>query len=227
MSTNQEMPSVEETLNKTDLGHIINENKRPIMIVFGIALVLILGYSVMTSVQATKHKEKLDKVFTIEQTVFTTFLGLKDGEIKPEQLTSFKTAMAGISNEFLAHPSLTPPFIEALNKLDTAQALDDSVLKMAQTWIGKMDKRGHMYTISAIRVAGLLEDRSKADESIAILEGIIANKTEFLLDRVNFDLGRIFYKKGNKEKATAHLTKVMETEQSEFKTIAKIYLSEL
>ena len=227
MSTNQEMPSVEETLNKTDLGHIINENKRPIMIVFGITLALILGYSVMTSVQESNHKEKLDKVFTIEQTVFTTFLGLKDEELKAEKIDSFKTALQGISNEYLAHPSLTPPFIEALNKLDGAKALDDSILKMAQTWIGKMDKRAHIYTISAIRVAGLLEDRNKADESIVLLEGILANKSDFLVDRVNFDLGRIFYKKGNKEKATEYLTKVMETEQSEFKTIAKIYLSEL
>lgn len=227
MSTNQEMPSVEETLNKTDLGHVINENKRPIMIVFGVTLALILGYAVMTSVQATKHKEKLDKVFTIEKTVFTTFLSLKNEEIKPEQLTSFKAGLTGIANEFLAHPLLTPPFIEGLNKLDGAKAIDESVMTMAQTWIGKMDKRGHLYTITAIRVAGLLEDRKNPDASIKILEGIVANKTKFLVDRVNFDLGRIFYKMGNKAKATEYLTKVVETEQSEFKTIAKIYLSEL
>ena len=70
MSTNQEAPSVEETLNKTDLGQVINDNKKPILIIGVIILVLIAAYSVMLQVQKSSRMEELDKAFKVEDSLF-------------------------------------------------------------------------------------------------------------------------------------------------------------
>ena len=51
MSTNQNAPSVEDTLAKTDLGSTISEYKRPILITGAVILVLIIAYSVSMQVQ--------------------------------------------------------------------------------------------------------------------------------------------------------------------------------
>ena len=226
MATNQEAESIEKTLEatleRTDFGHIINENKKPILIIGGIILLLIAGYSIMETVQSNKRSEKLDSLFKVEDTVFNAY---NDGKIDDN---AFKTAFAGISNEFQAEPNLVPPMLKSINKLETNKALDPATLDKVKAWLGKMDKKNYLYLFAAIRVAAIYEDHNQVNESISLLEGLIANKADFMLDKIHFDLGRFYKENGDKEKAKSHFNSVVALEQeSEFKSIAKIYLGEL
>jgi predicted negative regulator of RcsB-dependent stress response len=226
MAANQEAETIEKaletTLEKTDFGHIINENKRPILIVGAIILLLIIGYSVMETVQSNKRSEKLDSIFKVEQSVFNAYLDGKSDD------NAFKTAFASISNEFQAEPNLVPPMMKAINKLEANKALDQSTLDKVTTWLSKMDKKNYLYLFTALRVAAIYEDHNQINKSIALLDGLIKNNTDFMLDRIHFDLGRFYLATGEKDKAKNHFNSVISLEQeSEFKSVAKIYLSEL
>lgn len=221
MSSNQEAPSVEETLNKTDLGQVINDNKKPILIIGAIVLALILAYSIMVQVNKSRNFETLDKVFKIEQSLFTPYLESKE---KPDV---FIGKLLKMENEFHAHASLTPAFLSSLNKLIEDKGMTKEVVDFSKTWINKMDQKGNLFVLSGIRVAAILEDRDRASESIEILEGMIGNKIEFLSDKIHFELGRMLVAQGKKDEAKEHLQIVVDAETpSEFKTMAKIYLNE-
>lgn len=220
-SKQQEAPSVEETLEKTEFGHIINENKKPILIIGAIVLVLILAYAVMVQVKESKQFEELDKVFKVESSLFSPYL---EGSEKADQ---FKTKLLKMENEFQAHASLTPPFLAGLNKLQEDKALNKETVDFAKKWISKMDQKSTLYVLSGVRVAAILEDQGRENESIEILSGMIANNVDFLTDKIHFDLGRMMMKAGQKEEAKKHLQKVVDAETpSEYKTMAKIYLNE-
>lgn len=217
----QEAPSVEETLNKTDLGQVINDNKRPILIFGAVIVLLIIAYSVMVQVSANKTAEELDRAFKVRSELFIPFLEGK------EKADVFKTKLLKMENTFQANPNLTPEFLGSLNKLVEDKALDKPTLDFAVKWIGKMNKKSNLYILSALRVSALLEDNARADEAIAILQGMIDNKADFLADKIHFDLGRMLMDKGEKEKAKSHFQFVVDAEEvSEFRTMAKIYLNE-
>lgn len=226
MATNQKAETIEKTLEKTlektDFGHIINENKRIILIVGVIVLVLIIGYSVMETVQSNKRSERLDSLFKVEQTVFTDYIDGKSDD------KTFKTAFLAISNEFQAEPNLVPSMVKAINKLEKNKALDQRTLDKVKAWLTKMDKKNYLYLFTAVRVAAIYEDHGQVNESISLLEGLVANKADFMLDRIYFDLGRFYMSTGDKSKAIENFNKVIGLkEESEFKNIAKIYLGEL
>ena len=221
MSSNQEAPSVEETLNKTDLGQVINDNKKPILIVGAIIVALILAYSVMLQIQKSTRIEELDKAFKVEDSLFNPYL---DGKIQADE---FKTKLLSMENEYQAHVSLTPPFLSSVNKLMEDKALTKDVVDFSKKWISKMDQKGNLYVLSGLRVTAILEDRGREVEAIEILEKMLANNVDFLTDKIHFDLGRMLMDQGKKEEAKTHFKEVVEAESaSEYKTMAKIYLNE-
>ncbi len=220
MATNQEAPSLEETLEKTDLGHVINENKKMIMIIGGVLVAAILAYSVSESMNTKNHYAKLDRVFTVEQTVFDVYLG-KKGEAKV-----FIQALAGINNELIAEPNLIPPFLEALNKLSEAGLVDQSVLTIGQTWLDRISKSNFLHTLLAIRLAALNEDANKLDQSVKLLEGLVGKKSMLLKDKIHFELGRLYLAKGDEATAKERFDYIFKNhENSDFATLAKVYLS--
>ncbi len=217
----QEAPSVEETLNKTDLGQVIADNKRPIMILGAVVVLLIIAYSIMVQVSASKAAAELDRAFKKRVELFKPFL---EGAEKDD---AFKAKLLKMDSDYLASPNLTPDFFTALNKLADDKAMDKATLDFALKWIGKMNKKNNLYILSALRTTALLEDNDRADEAITLLQEMLSNKIEFLNDKVNFDLGRMLLAKGEKEKARPHFQAVVDAKDvSEFQTMAKIYLNE-
>lgn len=221
MSSKQEAPSVEETLKKTDLGQVINENKKPILIIGAIILALILAYSVMVQVNQSKAIENLDKAFKAESTLFDKYL---EGT---EKADAFNTKLLAVDTKYYGNPSLTPPFLSSLNKLIEDKAMTKEVVDLSKIWISKMDQKGNLYVLSGLRVAAILEDRDRASEGIEILQGMVGNNIEFLSDKINFDLGRMLKDAGQNDKAREYLQKVVDSKTpSEFKSMAKIFLNE-
>lgn len=226
MASNQEAESLEKTLEttleKTDFGHMINENKRPILIIGAIILLLIIGYSVMDTVQSNKKVEHMENIFKVEDSVFNAYL---EGKTTAD---AFKTAFAGISNEFMAEPNLVPVMLQAMNKLEEAKGMDNATLDKIGMWLNKMDKKNYLYLFTALRMAAIYENHAQVDKGIAILSELIANKGDFMLDQVHFSLGRLYKIKGDTAAATKEFQAVVDMqEDSEFKNMAKIYLSEL
>lgn len=222
MATNQEAQTLEETLNKTDLGHIINENKKPIMVAGALIIAIIIGYAIFDQMNQSKKYEKLDQIFALEQSLFQSFADKKITSV------DFKAKLAGINNELIAEPNLIPLFMDSINALDQAGEADDAVLSIANNWLSKLNKNSPMFIFLGLRVAALSEDLGKTDEAISTLESLVGNRTNILKDKVHFDLVRLYVKKGDINKANERFETLKKNhEKSEFVKLGNIFLNGL
>ncbi|MBD64236.1 MAG: hypothetical protein CME62_03460 [Halobacteriovoraceae bacterium] len=215
-------PSVEETLEKTDFGQLINENKKPILIIAAIVVVLIIGYAIFAQMQKAQQKERLEDVFKVESSVFIPFLEDKS------EASDYRAKLNGIDAEYIGEPNLVPSFLQALNKLKEKDSLTSADAETAQKWLDNIDKRSELYLLTGLRVAVLHENLGQNEKAIAVLEDLKGKNYGVLTDRVHFELGRLYVAQGNKEKAQENLQKVIDSkEQNQFKSMATIYMSEL
>ena len=222
MTTNQETQTLEETLDKTDLGHVINENKKPILIAGAIIVIAIIAYSIMNQIAAKGKYEKLDRVFSVEQSVFNTFMEDKT------KATAFKIALSKINNELVADPNLIPVFMSAINKLDQAGEVDLNTIAIADKWMQKLNKSNALFLFFAMRIAALKEDAKQTKEAIAILESLVGHKTNLLKDKIHFDLGRMYLASGDKTTANERFKFLFDNHKdSQFAKLAKLYLNGL
>ncbi len=224
MATNQEAQTLDETLNKTDLGHVINEHRKSVLIAAAVMITVIIGYAIFDQISIQNKNEKLDRLFTVEQTVFKPFLEQKENA----DSATFITSLNGINNELIAEPNLIPLFMESLNKLSQLGKMDAAVIATTQKWLDRMNKSSFLHTLLAVRLAALYEDAAQLDKAITTLELLLANKKDLLKDKIYFELGRMYLAKGDKNLAKERFDYLFENHaQSEFAKNAKILMSEL
>ena len=217
---NQEAPSLEETLNKTDFGQMINENKVLIMIIGAVIVAIILGYSIFSHQSNEKRLEVLDEIYTLESKVFTPFL---EDKIKSDE---FISKLSGIDKVYIGEANLVPQFILALNKMDLASGLNQEVLGIAKNWLKNINKSNSLYLFLSLRVSAIQEDLGMKKEAIATLEGLVANKTGILKDKIHYDLTRLYYSEGDLVKAQERLKYIEDNyKDSQFIKLGKIILS--
>ncbi len=222
MSTNQEVPTLEQTLEKTGFGHMINENKKLILVLGAIVIAMILAYSVFVQVSATKAQEKLDEIYVVESSVFSTYLEGKS------DMTAFKAGLAGITDDYIASPVLVPPFLAAINKLEDENGIDEAVMMSVEKWLGKLHKTDYLYLFMALRVSALYEDQGDSKKAISLLEGLSAQKSDLLKDKVSYELGRLYLSEGNKADAQSKFDAVLKDyPDSEYAKLAKMYMGGL
>lgn len=224
MATNQETPTLEETLNRTDLGHIINENKKPIMIAAAIIVLAIIGYSISDHMRSESRLAKLDKVFDLEKSLFQGYLTDK---VKDQE---FISGVVTIENDLVGHPNLVPVFIDAINKLDENSAVNAEIISTTEKWAKHVSKSSFLHLFLSVRLSALYEDAGNLDMAISTLESLVANKSKILKNKIYFDLGRLYLAKGDKGTAQERLNALLGEDSvkgTEFETMANILLSEI
>lgn len=224
MATNQDAQTLEETLDKTDLGHIINENRKLILTLSFIVIIGIVAYSIQGHLSNEKKLVQLDKAFEVENTIFTPFISDKTkGE-------DFIKELEKVEMDLVGNPNLVPVLIEAINKLDEQNLVNEKVISLAQKWQKHLSKSHYLNLFLSVRLAGLYEDANKLDEAIATLENLIAFKSNIMKEKIYFDLGRLYLKKGDKQKAQERFDYILKNEKlnnSEYAKLIKLYLGEL
>lgn len=221
MATNQDVQSIEEALNKTDLGHVINENKKPIIVVAIIGILCIIAYSFVNYKNNQDSLAELDDIHQIETNVFAP---LQEGKIES---TEFMKKLAAIDEKYAAHPNLIPPFMAALNTLGV-KAQDDMILDIAKVWARDLDKSSSLGIFFNIRVAALAEDMGKKEDAIKLLNEALNKSYPVLKDKILFDLVRINLQLGKTEEAQKHFaTLEKDHKDSEYTELANLFIKEL
>jgi tetratricopeptide (TPR) repeat protein len=222
MSTNQDVQSMEETLNKTDLGSLINENKKTVGVIAALLVVGLITFVGYSRVRESNQKEMLNKAFALEQSVFEAY---QTNKLKSED---FLAKFQAIDSSFYGQENLYPPLIAALTKLKADKKLNEEVMGKVQLWLNALDKRSRLYLITGLSVASLWEDLQKYDRSIGIYEELKKRPSDLLKDQIFFNLGRMYMKTQDKAAAQKHFEFIFkEYSDTEFAQLARLYLSEL
>lgn len=225
MTTKNETADInlDETLNKTDLGQIINDNKKPILIGFMVILIAIVAYSFFNYQQNISQEEDLTQAYEIKNTVFTPYF---EDKIKTAELFQ---KLEKVPADLVGHVSLVPSLLEAIKKAHTASESELlSHLSLIESWYSNVKGQGKLDLFFTLSLIALYEDNKMEQKAITEVERLISQKSEVLKSHLYLTLGRLYTNVGNQEKAKSTFKYLLEKyPNSNEVSLAKIYLNKL
>lgn len=220
MSEATQTQTLEQTLNKTDFGHLIYEYRKPFIALLVAVLVTSLAWIFWKDAQKKSALETSVQVFEFQS---KTWADAQSGKIQPAELVS---TFKNLSKEVQTAPVMIPVALEMGKFLFEKNSLEDaeSILSVVA--------EGNQHPVSAfflgMQRAVILEKLGKNNEAIAVLEKLAEVKDVLMPARVQVELGRLYLAAGEKGKAQTQFDQVVSTNPNgEEAKLAKLYLAQL
>ncbi|MFL5783295.1 MAG: tetratricopeptide repeat protein [Bacteriovoracaceae bacterium] len=218
-TTQPQTPTLEQTLNRTDLGHFLYENRKPFFGALIAVVVCVLAFVGWKQMQEAKAIDQSVKVYEFQT---KTWDEAKNNKMTPQELVQkFNALPAEVQNA----PVMVPVALEMgkflYEKGSYAEA--DGVLSKIDVTKNPLAK----FFIGMQRYV-ILEKLGKLDESIATLEEVLKQEGGFMNALVATELGRLYLEKGEKGKAQSQFDYVISTyPNDEHAKLAKLYLAQM
>jgi predicted negative regulator of RcsB-dependent stress response len=218
MSEATQTQTLEQTLNKTDLGHVIYENRK---IFFSVIIAIFIGAGGFVLWKQNRQSEALKNSVSVFNFQSKTWSEAKAGKLPvADLLKSFES----LEKDVQSSPLMIPVGLEMakflFGKNNFAEA--DTILSKLNT-----DHQVAAFFVNLQRSV-ILEKMSKTDEAITLLEKLAQQKEGLMPARVNLELGRLNLLKGEKGKAQTHFDFVINNyPNDEHAKLAKLYLSQM
>lgn len=217
-ATQAQTQTLEQTLNKTDLGHTLYENRKVFIAALVAVLVVCFGYLVW---KQQAHNAQLDaskKVFEFQN---GQWADVKAGKANA---TDVVKAFEGLDESTKKSPVMIPLALEIGKYL-----FDKGMFAEADAVLSKIDTKHPVSSFFiGMQRAVILEKLGKVDEAIAVLEPIAQNKEALMPAKISLDLGRLYLVKGEKGKAQTQFDYIINTFPNDDQAkLAKLYLSQL
>lgn len=210
--------TLEQTLNKTDLGHVIYENRKVFFAAVIAVLVGALGFALWKQSQKSAALETSVKVFEFQK---GTWSDAKAG--KADAATLVK-AFEGLDAKVQNSPSMIPLVLEMGKFLS-----DKGNVAEAEAILSKINPTHpvQMFFVG-LQKAVVFEKAGKLDQAIAALEPLAQNKDGLMPAKVSLELGRLYLAKGEKGKAQTQFDYILSTFPNDDQAkLAKLYLAQL
>lgn len=220
MSEATQTPTLEQTLNKTDLGHVVYEYRK---VFFGLIVAVLVGatgFAIWKQAQKSAALENSVKVFEFQSGIWTD---VKSGKT---EISALVKAFEGLDEKVQTAPVMVPVVLDMgkflYDKGNYSEA--DAILSKVS---GKLNHPVTSFFVSMQR-AVVLEKLGKIDEAVAVLEPLAQDKEALMPGKVSLELGRLYLAKGEKGKAQTQFDYVVTTfPNDEQAKIAKLYLQQL
>jgi predicted negative regulator of RcsB-dependent stress response len=212
--------SIEQTLNKTDFGHLIYEKRK---LFIGLIIVVLIGATAYVGWEQMKKSEALNtsvQVFEFQSGIWSD---VKTGK---KEVSELVTAFNALDAKTQKAPVMLPVVMEISkflsDKGNNAEA--DAILsKLTGSTNGSM-----MTFFVSMQRAVVLEKLGKIDEATKMLEPLAQSKDVLMPAKVSVELGRLYLAQGEKGKAQTQFDYVINTYPNEEQAkIAKLYLSQI
>lgn len=215
----QSSEQVEQTLNKTDFGHLIYENRK---ILFGLLIALMVavtGYLIWKQTQEASATNTAEEVFKFQNTTWTE---AKAGKTTPEALVA---TFNKLPTDVQQAPVMLPIVLEMGQFLYGKGSLNE-----ANSILDKASQKSHIlsqFFVGMQRIV-VLEKLGKTDEAISLLEKLNSDKDVPMPQKVSLELGRLYQLKGEKGKAQTQFQNIIsQYPNDEYAKVAKLYLNQL
>jgi predicted negative regulator of RcsB-dependent stress response len=220
MSEATQTQTLEQTLNRTDLGHVIYENRK---IFFGILIAILVGatgFVLWKQGQKSAALETSVKVFEFQNNTWANVKTGKSGV--PELVKSFENLDANVRSA----PVMLPIVLEIGKFLYEKGQFQEAETILSQATSSAKHPVASFFL--SMQRAAILEKLGKTDEAISVLEPVAQSKEVLMPARVSLELGRLYLAKGEKGKAQTQFDYILSTFPNEAEAkMAKLYLSQL
>lgn len=218
MSETTPSQSLEETLNKTDLGQVIYEKKLLIGGLLAAVLVVVIGWMAISNFKLSQQRKGSALVFEFQNEFWEK---AKAGSISVDELIAGfnsldESAKSSASilplalemSKFLAEKNASKEALELLSGVKASNSLSRFFIT-------------HQKTV-------FLENEGKIDEAISVIEEAKKSKELLMPAYLELVLGRLYLVKKNFNEAKAVFESIITTyPNDEEAKIAKLYLGEI
>lgn len=218
MSDATQTQTLEQTLNKTDFGHTLYENRKIFVSALVAVLIASFGYIIWKQQHHKSAQETSLKVFEFQN---GTWADVKSGKTPATDLVK---SFDSLDSDIKSAPVMVPVALEMGKFLyDKGQFAD------AESILSKVDTKHPVSSFFiGMQRAAILEKLGKTDEAIAVLEPLAQNKEALMPAKISLDLGRLYLLKGEKGKAQTQFDYIMNTFPNDDQArLAKLYLSQI
>jgi len=212
--------NLNQLIDDGELGSIINKNKNQIIAVLAFIVLAVIGYGIYSGAADKSKNEFNTKIYNFEANELKNYNDKSD----PKALV---TAILNIHKTVGNYSGLVPVIIKSSDMLMGGQHLNEAldVLKVGEN----LSKNEYAEYFILSRLAVVYEDLGQDQNAIDVLLKMNSKSLKIFEGKNFLDLGRLYLKQGNKDKAKASFTYVVEKakEEGEFVKLAKLYLSKM
>jgi len=202
----------------------IAKNKIAVYTALGVLVAVIVGFGLFKTFADKSNVEHNTKIYAFETTV------LKEYIANPTDPKAAKALESGVENLHLQmgeYLGLLPVVIKATDALMANSHYTEarSLLSIGE----KIANDDYAEYFIHSRQAVVYEDLGEDKLAIETLEKMTSQSVKIFEGKTYLDLGRLYLKTGNKEKAKASFTHVVEKakDEAEFVKLAQLYLSKM
>ena len=212
--------SLNQIMSDADASSFILKNKSALTgLVVGIILAVI-GFGLYTSFADKSKAEYNTKIYKFENGALKTYA-------QNHEAKALLDAIKSLKGEVGNYPGMVPVIIKSSDELMSQNQLNEA-LEILQ--IGLQTSKNDYGTYFLLnRLAVVYEDLGQDQKAIETLEKMNGHSVKIFEGKNYLDLGRLYLKKGDKDKAKASFNFVVEKakDEVEFVRLAKLYLSKI
>lgn len=211
--------SVSQTLERTDLGHVINDNRRGIIIGGIVVLLAIVAFSIYQYQKSSTAEVQIVDAYHFEKDAVGVFL---EGKMSSEELMKKFESLSPVA---MKSQSILPAVLQSaermMNEKDSANAI-----KLVGMYYENLKSNQFSHYFLGINFAAYLEDAGDSKKALDVLNTAMKAKFETLKDKVYFDIARLSLASGDEKNAKEKFDYVIKTYgESEYAKLAKLYLA--
>jgi predicted negative regulator of RcsB-dependent stress response len=220
MSQATQTQSLEETLNRTDLGHAMYEYRIPLFGAVLAILVGITGYFVWRQSTETAALESSQQVFEFQTKIWPE---AKQEKMTPEALVQ---SFEALDKKVQTSPLMAPLAMEMSRFLVEKGHLSHANTILSR--VGSETKHHITKFFISFQQAVVLERMGNLDEAIAVMDRLAKTRDVLMPAKVSLELGRLHQRKGNVNEARTLFDHVINTYPNEEQAkLARLYLTQL
>ncbi len=212
--------SLNQIMNDDDASSFILKNKNALTgLVVGI-VIAVIAFGLYVNFSDKSKSEFNSKIYTYETGALKNYTQNQDAKALVDALKSLKSVIG-------SYTGLLPVVIKSSDLLMEQGQLNEA-LEVLQIGL-QVSKNDYGTYFVLNRLAVVYEDLGQDQKAIETLEKMNGHSVKIFEGKNYLDLGRLYLKKGDKEKAKASFNFVVEKakDEVEFVRIAKLYLSKI
>jgi predicted negative regulator of RcsB-dependent stress response len=219
MSDATSTQTLEQTLNRTDFGHFMFENRKTFFGALVAVVICVLAFLGWKQMQEASALERSVKVFEFQT---RTWEEAKAGKITPQELVKKYTDLPA---DVQKSPVMVPVALEIGKFLFEKGAFAEADIVLTKVDVSQNPLGKFFVGMQRYVVLGKL---GKTDEAITTLEEVLKQEGGFMNALVAVELGRLYLAKGEKGKAQTQFDYVVSTyPNDEHAKLAKLYLAQM
>lgn len=213
--------NIKEILDSGDISGLVQKNKRLLILVFILITVAVVGYGLYSQVSEQSKAEYNTEIFKFEQSDLKKYT--ETGADAKSTVESFKK----LHSKVKTYPGLFPVTVKLSDALVTHKNLEDAIEVLKIGSAISSNEYNNYFILS--RLAVVYEDMNQDQKAIETLEKLSTANFKVFEGKIYLDLGRLYLKTGNKDKAKVSFQYVIDKahEDAEFVKLAKLYLAKI